>query len=188
MLLINNIVNHTKNIITHKRWVFHYACEAGIPIQGLLHDLSKFSPAEFIESVKYYKEGISPLRESKRVNGYSMAKLHHCHHNKHHFEYWQDDFNNGGKPLVMPFNYTLELICDYLAAGRVYFKDEFTYKKEYMWFLEHKYNNKLISMHPLTMEFINRILAIMSRSNSSKILGDHHFLNRLYNTIMLNKN
>lgn len=86
-MLINNIINHTKNIVEHKKWVFHYACKAGIPIQGLMHDLSKFSPTEFIEAIQYYKEGISPLKESKRVNGYSLAKLHHCHHNKHHYEY-----------------------------------------------------------------------------------------------------
>ena len=121
--MINNIINHTKNIVEHKKWVFHYACKAGIPIQGLTHDLSKFSPTEFIEAIQYYKEGISPLKESKRVNGYSLAKLHHCHHNKHHYEYWQDEFDKGGKPLIMPFNYALELICDYLAAGRIYFKD-----------------------------------------------------------------
>ena len=184
-MLISNIINHTKNIIEHKRWVFRYARKAGIPIQGLTHDLSKFSPTEFIESVKYYKPGISPLRESKRINGYSMAKLHHCHHNKHHYEYWQDDFDKGGKPLIMPFEYTLELICDYLAAARVYLKDKFTYQKEYEWFLEHKYRNIFISMHPLTLEYVNRILQIMAKENSSNILYNHHFLSRLYVTIVI---
>lgn len=61
-MLINNIINHTKNIIKHKKYVFDYACKAGIPFQGLTHDLSKFSPTEFIESVMYYKEGSSPLK------------------------------------------------------------------------------------------------------------------------------
>ena len=185
-MLINNIINHTKNIVEHKKWVFHYACKAGIPIQGLTHDLSKFSPIEFIEAIQYYKEGISPLKESKRVNGYSLAKLHHCHHNKRHYEYWQDEFDKGGKPLIMPFNYALELICDYLAAGRIYFKDDFSYKVEYKWFLEHKYNNKSIAMHPLILEFLKEMFSLMAEYNSSKILTDHHFVKRLYTSITTN--
>lgn len=184
-MLISNIVNHTKNIIKHKKYVFDYACKAGIPIQGILHDLSKFHPTEFSESVMYYKEGSSPLKESKKANGYSMAKLHHCHCNKHHYEYWQDCFDEGGKPLIMPYNYTLELICDYLAAGKIYFKDDFSYKVEYKWFLEHKYNNKLIAMHPAVLEFIKRIFEQMAKDDSDAVLEKHSFMERLYNTIVL---
>ena len=44
---------HFKKIFVHKYWVFRYCCKAGIPVQGLLHDLSKFSPVEFFESVKF---------------------------------------------------------------------------------------------------------------------------------------
>ena len=184
-MLINNIINHTKNIIKHKKYVFDYACKAGIPFQGLTHDLSKFSPTEFIESVMYYKEGSSPLKESKKANGYSMAKLHHCHLNKHHYEYWQDDYDYGCKPLIMPYKYVLELICDYLAAAKVYYKDSFSYKKEYEWFMEHKYNNKAICMHSAILEFIKLIFEQMGKDNSDSVLEKHSFMKELYNTIVL---
>ena len=59
-----NIINtfrHFKKVCTHKHWVFYYCCKVGIPFQGLIHDLSKFSPTEFWESVKYYQGTSSPL-------------------------------------------------------------------------------------------------------------------------------
>lgn len=186
-MLIENTVKHLKNVIKHKKWVFHYACKAGIPIQGAMHDLSKFHPTELIESIMYYKDGVSPLKESKKANGYSKAKLHHCHVNKHHYEYWQDNYDNGCEPLIMPYNYTLELICDYLAAARTYINDNdnIDYKKEYEWFMEHKYNNKNISMHPAMLEFIKQVFEQMAKDNSDDILEKHSFMERLYNTIVL---
>lgn len=51
---IINTFRHFKKVCIHKRWVFYYCCKVGIPFQGLVHDLSKFSPTEFWESVKYY--------------------------------------------------------------------------------------------------------------------------------------
>ena len=41
----NRIVNafkHFAKVCVHKHWVFYYCCKAGIPLQGLTHDLSKF--------------------------------------------------------------------------------------------------------------------------------------------------
>lgn len=186
-MLIKNTIKHIKNVIEHKKWVFHYACKAEIPIQGAMHDLSKFHPVELIESIVYYKDGTSPLKESKKRNGYSMAKLHHCHVNKHHYEYWQDNYDHGCEPLIIPYNYVLELICDYLAAARTYSenKDSIDYKKEYEWFMEHKYNNKAISMHPAMLEFIKQVFEQMAKDNSDDILEKHSFMERLYNTIVL---
>lgn len=69
---IINTFRHFKKVCTHKRWVFYYCCKVGIPFQGLVHDLSKFSPTEFWESVKYYQGTSSPIdawQERKRVVG-----------------------------------------------------------------------------------------------------------------------
>ena len=51
---MNKFFGHLKTVLTHKWWVFKYACKLGIPWQGFMHDMSKFSPTEFFESVKYY--------------------------------------------------------------------------------------------------------------------------------------
>ena len=87
-IIINNFIGHLKTIIVHKYWVFYYACKLGIPIQGLLHDMSKFSPIEFWESVKYYQGGkSSPINACKADKGYSLAWQHHKGRNPHHYEY-----------------------------------------------------------------------------------------------------
>ena len=118
MTFIKNVLGHTRNIITHKWWVFYYACRLGIPFRGFMHDWSKFSPVEFFESVKYYQGSSSPIPACKEANGYSLAWQHHKGHNPHHYEYWIDNVDNGGTPIKMPYKYVLEMIADYLAAGK----------------------------------------------------------------------
>lgn len=53
--MLKKIYGHLKNIIQHKWIVFGLCCKAGIPFRGIVHDLSKFSPTEFIQGVKYYR-------------------------------------------------------------------------------------------------------------------------------------
>ena len=148
--------NHLYKIIKHKYWVMYYCCKAGIPIQGLIHDLSKFHPVEFFESVKYYQGTFSPIDACKKDKGYSNAWMHHKGKNKHHYEYWQDNFDNGGEPLCMPYKYTVEMLCDYLGAGRAYMGKNFTYEGELKWWLK-KYT-KPLAMHVVQQKFITRML------------------------------
>ena len=133
---MKNIFNHLKTIHTHKKWVFHYCCLAGIPLQGLTHDLSKYSPTEFFESIKYYQGTSSPINAAKADKGYSSAWFHHKGRNKHHYEYWMDNFDDGGENIIMPYKYWVEMICDYLGAARAYRKEHFSYQDEYNWWLE----------------------------------------------------
>ena len=135
-MLIKNIVKHFILITKHKYKVFILCTKAGIPIRGLLHDLSKYSPTEFFESVKYYNGKYSPIANCKKENGYSKAWLHHFGRNKHHHEYWYD-YGAPEPTPVIPYKYTVEMICDGLAAGMVYQGKKWT--KEYQ--LEY-WNNK----------------------------------------------
>jgi len=150
---IINIFKHFKTVCKHKFWVGYYCFKAGLYWQGITHDLSKFSPVEFIESVKYYQGTSSPIDACKKEKGYSNAWLHHKGRNKHHYEYWQDNFDYGCTPLKMPFNYALEMICDYLGAGRAYNGKNFTLESEYQWWL-HK-SSLPLKMHENTLTFIN---------------------------------
>lgn len=110
---------HLHTVNKHRFLVFKLACKAGIPWRGLVHDLSKYSPTEFFESVKYYTGDKSPIMGAKNDIGYSKAWLHHKGRNKHHFEYWID-LNAPIKTPVIPYKYTVEMICDTLAAGLTY--------------------------------------------------------------------
>lgn len=156
---------HLKKILVHKYWVFRYCCKAGIPVQGLLHDLSKFSPVEFFESVKYYQGDSSPIDACKKANGYSKAWLHHKGRNPHHYEYYIDNFDNGGTPLQMPFKDAVELICDYLGAGKAYMGDTFSYEAEYNWWLNKK--NKPLLMHNQTKQFIEICLCKLKNNSEN---------------------
>ena len=127
-ITFKNFFKHLHTINTHRLKVFYLCCKVGIPIQGLLHDLSKYSPIEFWEGVKYYQGYYSPIHNCKKENGYSKAWLHHKGRNKHHYEYWYD-YEAPMKNPPMPFKYFLEMICDTLAAGMTYQGKDWT--KEY---------------------------------------------------------
>lgn len=111
---------HWRVVRKHRKYVRQYCFKAKLYRQGLMHDLSKYSPAEFIESVRYFTGTHSPIDECKKVNGYSVAWMHHKAHNKHHREYWTDNYDKGTTCVKMPWKYALECFCDYLGAGRAY--------------------------------------------------------------------
>ena len=153
MNLVERICGHTWMILRHKYWVFRFCCIAGIPWQGFMHDWSKFSPMEFVESVKYYNGRVSPIKICKQKNnGLSMAWIHHHGRNLHHYEAWWDNFDHGAYPQDMPYKYAVELICDCLGAGKAYGRDKFTFQAEYEW-----WQNKCatgIGMSPNMQDFV----------------------------------
>ena len=131
-ITLKKFFKHLHTINLHRFKVFTLCCRAGIPLQGLVHDLSKYSPTEFWEGVKYFQGSYSPIRNCKSIEGYSKAWLHHKGRNKHHYEYWSDLHAPEPKP-VMPFKYFVELVCDTYAAGQVYCKKDWTpeYQEDY---------------------------------------------------------
>ena len=154
---VANTFKHFAKICKHKRWVFHYCRKVGITWRGIKHDMSKFSPTEFWESVKYYQGTSSPIDAAKKDKGWSKAWMHHKGRNTHHYEYWTDNFDHGGVALIMPFDDALELLCDYLAAGRAYMGKGFSYSAEFNWWK--KKNEKPLKMHPVVNWFVSITLA-----------------------------
>ena len=153
---IKNAWLHFKKICKHKYYVGKYCWKLGLYKQGIMHDMSKFSPTEFFESVQYYQGNRSPIDACKEHKGYSEGWQHHKGRNPHHYEYWLDNFDEGAAPLIMPRKYALELICDYIGAGRAYMGKDFTYEKEYKWWLSK--NQNPIAMHPVINMFIDKCL------------------------------
>lgn len=117
---LKKINMHLNTILKHKWIVFKLSIRAGIPFRGFIHDLSKFSPTEFFDNVKYIEDvTFSPITSAKRKVGYSKAWLHHRGRNKHHPEYWYDESAPIKSPLI-EYKYAVEMVCDKLAAGIVY--------------------------------------------------------------------
>ena len=157
---IKNAWLHFRKIQTHRKWVRHYCFGIGLYKQGLFHDLSKYSPTEFFESVKYYQGTSSPIDASKAENGYSMAWFHHRGRNLHHHVMWIDNFDEtGGTPILMPYKYFAEMICDYLAAGRAYKGADFTFESESKWWVRKKVNG--IKMVPAQIKMITHIFNVL---------------------------
>jgi len=117
---MRNVWLHFRKIQKHRKYVRQYCFWAGIPWRGIKHDLSKYSPIEFWESVRYYVGTSSPINEAKKNQGISYAWLHHKGRNTHHYEYWMDNFDDGGIARMMPCNDFVELVCDYLGAAAAY--------------------------------------------------------------------
>lgn len=170
-------IGHLKTILRHKLWVCYYCFRLGIPIQGILHDLSKFAPVEFFEGVKYYNGRVSPIITAKQHQGYSNAWFHHKGRNKHHYEYWMDNFDKGGTNVLMPYKYAVEQICDYLGAGRAYQKKAFTFQKELEWWQNRLQNP--IAMHPALQNFTTYCLVWMSQYDT---LIPKHIMKTYYET------
>ncbi len=85
-----NIKGHFETITRHKLLVMKYCFACGLYEQGLAHDLSKYSPTEFIPGCIYYQGDHSPNEAEREARGYTSAWLHHKGRNKHHLEYWID--------------------------------------------------------------------------------------------------
>lgn len=156
-----NIYNHFKTITEHRHMVIRHCFMAGIPIQGLFHDLSKYCPQEFIPGVLHYKGNMSPNVGERESYGYSKAWMHHQGRNKHHFEYWAD-YNNDVKrkiPVKMPLRFVVEMFCDRVAASKIYLKDKYSDQMPYEYF---KANKDYYDMHDETREFLGRLLYMLS--------------------------
>ena len=154
---MNKVWQHFKLVCRHKWYVFIACQQAGIFWRGIIHDLSKFSPTEFIPSVKYYTGKKSPIDVEKSIKGYSLAWLHHRGRNPHHWEYWIDNLSSGGEALKIPLKYVIEMICDWIGSGKAYNKDTWTKSTPFDVFIK-KYNSGQIKIHIDTYTFIFYVL------------------------------
>ncbi|MBQ3408889.1 MAG: catalase [Clostridia bacterium] len=157
MNLATKIVKHIMLVTKHRWIVFKLAIKAGIPWRGFVHDLSKFSPTEFFESVKYYNGKRSPLHVARENIGYSKAWLHHKGRNKHHFEYWVDISKTEQIGVFLPYKYMVEAVCDKLSAGMVYNGKKWT-KEEPLKYWNDIEKNAPVVKHPGTIEFMDIVL------------------------------
>ena len=159
---MNRFFGHLRVVTKHKWQVFKNCCRLGMPIRGILHDTSKFSPIEFFNSVKYFSDGKrSPTVGERIKKGYSAAWLHHKGRNKHHFEYWTE-LNWRGTDLYkcrMPLKYVKEMFCDRVAATKTYLKDKYTQRAplEYYWA-----KGDGCFMHENTARMIEKMLLLLA--------------------------
>ena len=160
---------HLNTVNTHRFEVMKNCFKCGIYKQGLTHDLSKYSPSEFFVSVKYYQGTRSPYMYEKENFGYSEGWLHHKGRNKHHWEYWFDMIDGVWQPVPMPFEYVVEMVCDRVAACRVYQKEKYTKESALQYY---RTRNDSLYMHPSTNEKLKSILEDIALRGEDEVFRD----------------
>lgn len=114
------------------------------------HDFSKTEPDEYEAYDKYFYGG---NRSYQVVHDFKLAWLKHIHRNPHHWQYWilnNDDPDEGVNILDMPYEYILEMICDWWSFS--WSKGDLFYL--FTWYSEHKDYIKLSDKTRSTVEDI----------------------------------
>lgn len=156
-----NVYKHLKTVLKHKKLVFENCCRAGLYWQGIVHDLSKFSPEEFLVSCRLYQGTRSPNEAEREEKGYSSAWMHHKGRNKHHFEYWTDydPVSKKMSPVLMPVKYVCEMFCDRVAASKVYMGENYTDRSPLDYFYR---GSARRIIHPDTSDLLEGLLIMLS--------------------------
>ncbi len=159
--LIANAKGHWHTVSEHRKKVFEHCVRAGIPFRGLVHDLSKYCPGEFIYGVLYYQGTRSPNEGEREDYGFSYAWMHHKGRNKHHFEYWTDydPVTRKMSPVKMPVKYVKEMFCDRVAAGKIYNGERYTDGDPLAYFMKAK-STRMI--HPDTSRLLEKLLRMLA--------------------------
>lgn len=159
---------HLKTISYHKYLVCKGCFKVGLYRQGLLHDMSKFSPTEFRVGAKYFQGDRSPNNAEREDIGYSSAWLHHKGRNKHHYEYWTDYSSRvpGGMiPVPMPDRYIAEMLMDRIAASKVYKKDQYNDRSPLEYY---ELGRDPAPMHDYTRDMLVKLLTMLADEGEEK--------------------
>jgi len=163
-----HIWQHFKTITHHRFLVMKGCFKVGLYKQGLCHDLSKYSPTEFLVGARYFQGNRSPNNAEREEKGYSAAWLHHKGRNKHHYEYWLDystRYVKGGiAPAPMPMRYIVEMLMDRVAACKIYNKEAYTQKDPLNYYLSGK---DPAPLHEKTKSVLEMLLYMMAQKGEA---------------------
>lgn len=147
---------HKGNVTRGLQWIELYLPELLKPGYNydwqidFAHDQSKTTPEEYDAYDAYFYGG---NRSYQVVQNFRKAWLSHIHNNPHHWQHWvlhNDDPGEGMVVLDMPYNYIIEMICDWWAfswtKGNLY--------EIFSWYAEHKDYMKLSEKTRRTVESI----------------------------------
>lgn len=161
-----HIWGHFRTITHHKNLVMMGCFRLGLYKQGLLHDLSKYSPTEFWVGCKYYQGTQSPNNIERSVVGYSSAWLHHKGRNKHHLEYWIDycvtdekGQHKGMGGMKMPLKYVVEMFVDRVCASKNYQKEQYTDQSTLVYYEK---GQEAYMMHKDTRAMLEYLLTMLA--------------------------
>ncbi len=162
-----HIFRHFWTVTRHRHMVMRHCFRAGIIWRGLTHDLSKYSPAEFLPGARYYQGYRSPNERERETMGFSLAWMHHKGRNRHHFEYWTDydPVTKRMTPAPMPRVFVAEMFCDRVAAGKIYGGDAYTDASPLAYFEKGRATRQI---HPQTAAELERLLVMLAEQGEGE--------------------
>ena len=129
------------------------ACfDEGLYWQGIMHDMSKFRPDEFIPYANFfYGSKKNPRNSTGYYKPFDTGNLpfeyawnNHIHRNLHHWQYWVRQNDDGRTAILpMPEKYWLEMVCDWVGAGKAqgfFPKGGDKYSETRQWYAKNKGN------------------------------------------------
>ena len=149
------IREHTSNVLKAAEWLETNIPELNVMVYAfnnlLHHDESKWKDDEY-QAYDVYFYGNARSTEIER--NFNYAWLRHIHRNPHHWQHWvliNDEPEEGEKVLEMPYNYIIEMICDWWSfswkTGNLY--------EIFDWYENHK---KRMILSKNTRELVEQIL------------------------------
>ena len=193
-------------VLRHKWYVLQECWRLGIGWRGIVHDLSKFSRAEWGPYVDRFYGGEWPRyrdvpaewkyhvgnkwTEEWVQERFDRAWLHHLHHNPHHWQHWILREDSGDTKLLrMPYNCMKEMIADWYGAG-VAIKGKSTlddgrhparYSEMRAWYLA---NRDKMQMHPVTRAWVEIKIGLavrdLTEQHSENPITPEEFLTGLF--------
>lgn len=119
-----HVVHYLWYVLQHKWYVFFYMAKYGLYYQGLMHDMSKFHPSEFMAYVRFFEEQgaakhkgftVHEIADKRIMDEFNRARDLHKHRNPHHWEYWV----HNGMVEDIPEEIAIEMVCDWKSVARV---------------------------------------------------------------------
>ena len=161
--------NHKSNVTEGYEWLCDNLPELIKDNYGhqicFAHDHSKFQSNEYEAYDAYFYGG---NKSYEVVQNFKRAWLQHIHCNPHHWQHWvliNDDPNEGEVILDMPYNYIVEMICDWWAFSWV--KGDLA--EIFGWYEKHKDYMKLSDKTRYTVEHI--LMKIRDKLEEKQELG-----------------
>ena len=152
----------------HKWYVAIECFKEGLYWKGVIHDMSKFLPSEFIPYANFFYNKTDEI--AKDDTGYykppdtgdikfDFAWLLHQKRNRHHWQWWILPEDEGRiKVLKMSENSVKEMICDWVGAGKA---QGFVSPKHDRYYETRKWyekNKSKMNLHIDTRSFIEKTL------------------------------
>lgn len=149
-------------ILKHKWFVFRECMPYGLYWQGLIHDASKFLPAEWYPYVEYFHGGFGDTKPPAVQAAFNAARNHHHKANPHHWQYYVYVHNDSTvQPLPIPERYRREMLADWHASSQMQGDPDGV-----EWYLQ---NATKIRLHPETRAWIEQELAHRLRHQPERL-------------------